>query len=38
MKLAETKYDNRETGCCAKLDAPRWEQQERSWNIGRAPS
>jgi hypothetical protein len=31
MKLAETKYDNKETGCCAKLDAGRWDNQEFVW-------
>lgn len=31
MKLAETKYDNSETGCCAKLDEARWEGQEFVW-------
>jgi hypothetical protein len=31
MKLAETKYDNAETGCCARLDETRWENQEFVW-------
>mgnify|MGYP000532378393 CR=1 FL=1 len=31
MKLAETKYDNQETGCCARLDEARWEGQEFVW-------
>jgi hypothetical protein len=31
MKLAETKYDNKETGCCARLDEARWDSQEFVW-------
>ena len=31
MKLAETKYDNKETGCCAKLDEARWDGQTFDW-------
>ncbi|MFZ4478745.1 MAG: hydrolase [Rhodoferax sp.] len=31
MKLAETKYDNKETGCCARLDEARWDGQEFDW-------
>jgi hypothetical protein len=31
MKLAETRYDNRETGCCAPVDPARWDQQTMSW-------
>jgi hypothetical protein len=31
MKLAETHYDNKETGCCAKLDEARWDNQEFTW-------
>lgn len=31
MKLAETKYDNSETGCCARLDAARWDGQRHEW-------
>jgi hypothetical protein len=31
MKLAETNYDNKETGCCARLDEARWEGQEFVW-------
>lgn len=31
MKLAETNYDNKETGCCAKLDEARWDCQEFVW-------
>ena len=31
MKLAETNYDNKETGCCARLDEARWEGQAFEW-------
>ena len=31
MKLAETNYDNKETGCCARLDEARWDEQEFVW-------
>jgi hypothetical protein len=31
MKLAETSYDNSETGCCARLDEARWEEQRITW-------
>lgn len=31
MNLADTGYDNRETGCCARLDAARWNHQTLSW-------
>lgn len=31
MKLAEANYDNTETGCCAKLDAERWDGQTLKW-------
>jgi hypothetical protein len=31
MKLAETKYDNAETGCCARLDPTKWEGREIVW-------
>ena len=31
MKLAETNYDNSETGCCARLDAEKWNEQEFIW-------
>jgi hypothetical protein len=31
MKLAETRYDNRETGCCAPVDPARWNHQTMSW-------
>ncbi len=31
MKLAETTYDNTETGCCARLDAERWDGRYITW-------
>jgi hypothetical protein len=31
MKLAETNYDNSETGCCARLDRSVWDRQEFVW-------
>ncbi len=31
MKLAETTYDNAETGCCARLDAAKWDDREFEW-------
>jgi len=31
MKLADTRYDNRETGCCAPVDSARWDGQTMSW-------
>ena len=31
MKLEETRYDNAETGCCARLDTKRWDGQEYVW-------
>jgi len=31
VKLADTKYDNSETGCCARLDADRWDEQVVTW-------
>jgi len=31
MKLAQTHYDNRETGCCAKLDVDRWNEARVTW-------
>ena len=31
MKLADTKYDNRETGCCARLDKAKWDRREFVW-------
>lgn len=32
MKLAETRYDNTETGCCERLDASKWDEQEFHWD------
>ncbi|MDH3270218.1 MAG: hypothetical protein OEN56_02725 [Gemmatimonadota bacterium] len=32
MKLAETNYDNRETGCCARLDVEAWDETEHVWD------
>ena len=31
MKLADTKYDNHETGCCAPLDPAVWDNQTLTW-------
>lgn len=31
MKLADTNYDNRETGCCARLDEAKWNEREFVW-------
>jgi hypothetical protein len=31
MRLAETAYDNAETGCCARLDGARWDGRELTW-------
>jgi hypothetical protein len=31
MKLAEANYDNSETGCCARLDAAKWDDKEFVW-------
>lgn len=31
MKLAETSYDNAETGCCARLDVAKWNERELDW-------
>ena len=31
MKLAETNYDNTETGCCARLDPALWDEKEVTW-------
>lgn len=31
MKLAETTYDNAETGCCARLDEAKWDDREFEW-------
>jgi hypothetical protein len=32
MKLAETHYDNTETGCCAPLDTARWDGKTVIWD------
>lgn len=32
MRLAETTYDNRETGCCARLDTERWDGRKHAWS------
>lgn len=31
MKLAETTYDNHETGCCAPVDPARWDGRTLHW-------
>jgi len=31
MRLAEAKYDNAVTGCCAPLDRARWDEQRFTW-------
>lgn len=31
MKLADTNYDNTETGCCARLDAAKWDGRKIVW-------
>ena len=31
MKLSETRYDNAETGCCAKLDPSVWDEKTFEW-------
>ena len=31
MKLAETHYDNAETGCCARLDVAKWDGCTFEW-------
>ncbi|NJD19607.1 MAG: hypothetical protein FIA95_10050 [Gemmatimonadetes bacterium] len=31
MKLADTKYDNRATGCCADVDPARWDGRTVTW-------
>ncbi|HSW30124.1 MAG TPA: hydrolase [Longimicrobiales bacterium] len=31
MKLAETKYDNRTTGCCADVDPAAWDGRTLVW-------
>ena len=32
MQLAQTHYDNSETGCCARLDADEWNEREFTWD------
>jgi len=32
MKLADTQYDNSETGCCARLDTARWDGAKHVWS------
>lgn len=32
MRLAETRYDNAVTGCCAPLDAARWDGRRVTWH------
>jgi hypothetical protein len=32
VKLAEARYDNAETGCCAKLDEAVWDARELHWD------
>lgn len=32
MRIEGTKYDNRETGCCARLDRADWDGREFEWN------
>jgi len=31
VKLAQTAYDNAETGCCARLDPALWDERELTW-------
>jgi hypothetical protein len=31
MRLAETTYDNSETGCCARLDTDKWDGRVLEW-------
>ncbi len=31
MRLAETNYDNSETGCCARVDLAQWEGKTLEW-------
>ena len=31
MRLADTTYDNSETGCCARLDPARWDDRKHAW-------
>ncbi len=32
MRLADTNYDNSETGCCARVDMATWNEREISWH------
>ena len=32
VRLAETRYDNAETGCCARLDVDLWDEREFVWD------
>jgi len=32
MKLADTNYDNSETGCCARLDPALWDGKSVTWH------
>lgn len=31
MRLEETTYDRRETGCCARFDPTTWNEKETTW-------
>ncbi len=31
MRLADTNYDNSETGCCARVDLAQWEGKTLEW-------
>ena len=31
MELAQTRYDNSETGCCARVDVDQWDAHEFNW-------
>ena len=31
MKLSQTSYDNRQTGCCAPIDPAQWDGREHVW-------
>lgn len=32
MRLEQTRYDNSETGCCARLDPKLWDKRELAWS------
>lgn len=32
MRLAETRYENSETGCCARLDVGLWDEGKHAWS------